>query len=186
MLLKSLEEPASGTLFIITSTVIERLLPTIRSRGQIVRIANSDSLQTAQLPSALEELIPIFWDTNPVALLDRIYQVTKQVEKDFEEEKEKRKKEQQLLLEQLPKALRQEVENELEGAMAKYALDVGRALLEKLWFGYRSKFLQADGCTLPTPFQSTFGTKGIFTQSLLALDRGMPLSSALIMLISSR
>jgi DNA polymerase-3 subunit delta' len=54
-LLKSLEEPPSGTFFMLVSHSSDRLLPTIRSRCQILRF---DPLNDAQMRQALTQLLP--------------------------------------------------------------------------------------------------------------------------------
>jgi DNA polymerase-3 subunit delta' len=54
-LLKSLEEPPSGTFFMLVSHSSDRLLPTIRSRCQILRF---DPLNDAQMRKALTQLLP--------------------------------------------------------------------------------------------------------------------------------
>jgi DNA polymerase-3 subunit delta' len=54
-LLKSLEEPPSGTFFMLVSHSSDRLLPTIRSRCQILRF---DPLNDTQMRKALTQLLP--------------------------------------------------------------------------------------------------------------------------------
>jgi DNA polymerase III subunit delta' len=54
-LLKSLEEPPGGTYFFLVSHSSERLLPTIRSRCQILRF---DPLEQADMLSALAQILP--------------------------------------------------------------------------------------------------------------------------------
>lgn len=178
-LLKSLEEPAVGTLFILTTTMIEKILPTIRSRAQLLRI-DSDEIESS-LPASLQPIVDTFWNGSPN--IERIYQISREVDKGLEEDREKRKKERSLDLDQLPKALRLEVEAELEGEVTQYYQEIGRRLIEQLWCGYRQKILAG---TVSKPiFQTTFGKNGQFAQALTALDRGMPLSSVLMMLLKS-
>jgi DNA polymerase III subunit delta' len=54
-LLKSLEEPPSGTYFMLVSHSSDRLLPTIRSRCQILRF---DPLDDPQMRQAVTQLLP--------------------------------------------------------------------------------------------------------------------------------
>jgi DNA polymerase III subunit delta' len=54
-LLKSLEEPPEGTYFFLVSHATERLLPTIRSRCQILRF---DPLEQAEMSAALSQILP--------------------------------------------------------------------------------------------------------------------------------
>lgn len=59
-LLKSLEEPSDRTLFILVTEQIECLLPTIRSRCQVIRFTTpKKSLATAWLAQQLPESTPI-------------------------------------------------------------------------------------------------------------------------------
>lgn len=59
-LLKSLEEPSERTLFILLTEKIERLLPTIRSRCQVIRFATPEkSVATAWLAQQLPESAPL-------------------------------------------------------------------------------------------------------------------------------
>jgi DNA polymerase-3 subunit delta' len=54
-LLKNLEEPPPNTIFLLVSHAPERLLPTIRSRCRLLRLAPLDD---AAMTSALEQLLP--------------------------------------------------------------------------------------------------------------------------------
>lgn len=54
-LLKSLEEPPAGTFFLLISHASDRLLPTIRSRCQILRF---EPLDDAQMRQALSQMMP--------------------------------------------------------------------------------------------------------------------------------
>ena len=54
-LLKSLEEPPVGTHFLLISHASDRLLPTIRSRCQILRF---EPLNDAQMRQALADIMP--------------------------------------------------------------------------------------------------------------------------------
>ena len=60
-LLKTLEEPLSGTLFLLVSDEPERLLPTIRSRCQIVSVAPPSAERSRAWLAAVEVDDPVRW-----------------------------------------------------------------------------------------------------------------------------
>jgi DNA polymerase III subunit delta' len=65
-LLKCLEEPPIGTYFFLISHASDRLLPTIRSRCQILRF---EQLNDAEMTAALKFLVPDIDDSTLAALL---------------------------------------------------------------------------------------------------------------------
>ncbi len=65
-LLKCLEEPPSGTYFFLVSHSSDRLLPTIRSRCQILRF---EPLNTEQMNAAISQLAPDLDDSARAALV---------------------------------------------------------------------------------------------------------------------
>lgn len=64
-LLKSLEEPPAGTIFLLVSHAPSRLLPTIRSRCRMLRFA---SLSDAEVTQALRQALPDASDTEIATL----------------------------------------------------------------------------------------------------------------------
>lgn len=181
-LLKSLEEPLPGTLFLLTTTSIESLLPTIRSRGQLVRIEGAPDTQTQQFSPSVEQLLSTFWTAPQV---EQIYQVGKDIEKLVEDEREKRLKELKPLWESLSKVQRTDVESEFEGLMASYMQDIGRAILVRLWTTYPKDTKNDMILKNDTIFQNTFGKDGSFTKALYALEKSMPISSVLMLLTNN-
>lgn len=65
-LLKSLEEPPAGTIFLLVSHAPGRLLPTIRSRCRLLRF---DVLSDAEMRSVLREAVPAATDAELAALV---------------------------------------------------------------------------------------------------------------------
>ena len=65
-LLKNLEEPPKNTVFLLVSHAPERLLPTIRSRCQVLRF---DALDDKQMQQLLREQTPKLDDTEIAALV---------------------------------------------------------------------------------------------------------------------
>lgn len=65
-LLKSLEEPPAGTIFLLVSHASDRLLPTIRSRCRMLRF---DPLNDAQMERAIREVAPDTSTTDMAALV---------------------------------------------------------------------------------------------------------------------
>jgi DNA polymerase-3 subunit delta' len=57
-LLKNLEEPPARTIFILISHQLGRLLPTIRSRSQVVRLAPLSNSELIEILSAFEAGVP--------------------------------------------------------------------------------------------------------------------------------
>ncbi len=172
-LLKSLEEPLPGTLFLLTTTSVESLLPTIRSRGQLVRIEGVPDSHSQTFSPVVEQLLATFWNAPQV---EQIYQVSRELEKLAEDERANRLKELKPLWESFSKVQLNEVESEFEGEMSGFMQEMGKALLDRLWTTYPKESVRDD------IFQATFGRKGSFTKALVALEKGMPLSSVLMLL----
>lgn len=106
-----------------------------------------------------------------------MYQISREFEKSQEVEREKRKKERLSDKEHLSKALRTEIEAEVDGEVASDYQELGQRVIAALWGRYRDRFLDR------VRFARTFGEDGKFTQALIALERGMPLSSVLMLMI---
>lgn len=149
-LLKAIEEPPPKTLFLLLTKDKDKILPTIRSRCQIVYFP-----ETSKAPNVLQEIFSTFLE-NP--LLPKLEETLKA----FEEGKKEREKE---LLKALPNDLmphqKEAYEKEISGAVTLQFQEEFFSLLELLQNHYLKK----------TNYKSFFQIDPLFQKAKLALTR---------------
>ena len=181
-LLKTLEEPSEGTLIILTTSKLGKILPTIRSRAQIIRVPHTGLEahidREKNLPESYDKLLSSFW--NGIEIVDLINEISSKIEKDAHELVQARKVQIRNSLENISKTQQYEIESEIEAIKSQYIQDIGNQILSSLWVKYRDAWIKNPTLNI---FQKEFTSpNGRFFQAQKALERGSSIASALFVL----
>lgn len=195
-LLKMLEEPPTGTLLIFTTTHLERLLPTIRSRATIVRVPISVPLAApphiqpqseslfAPLVQSLVRMLAKSADHNSTAHNSASYSPglltsLDELQKLFDEQLK-------LKTNSLNPAFNLDQDDARLSFEQVVSQGLAKEVLELIWQeGTQALYKQEASLFAPFTeprflFQSSFGKRGAFTNALQAIEKGASLQNALL------
>jgi len=128
MLLKLLEEPPDRSLIVLTTSASHRLLPTIRSRGQIIRIPAAPQ---EELHGHLVELFERSWPS-----YDQIVESAALLHEELEEKAESLQSE---VGEDLSASAKKEIGLENEAEKALWLQEQAKTILEGLYLHLRNR-----------------------------------------------